>query len=519
MTDSTTLPLSELAGAAAGNQPGAKPARPSRRPPQPPPIPLELLAAANAEEEPKEDEDLEQALLKAPPWLMSTVVHMSALILMGITWYTLEPKAEVQIVANDAPVSDLSNEEGGFVDGDNQPFGTPDVVNEGFKAMDLPAVANPSPLATPTLELSPNGTMQGTNVTGLKIGDGFKGRGKGMKGVLNRIGGGTSDTKKGVREALEWFKRNQRADGSWSLKGPYADPAYDENVPAATGLALLAFQGDGHTHKEGDHKAVVKKGWDALLKLQAPSGQFLGTGLPSQHQLYTHAQCTIAICELYGMTNDSVYKHPAELAIGFCVKAQDAKLGGWRYEPGLDSDLSVTGWFLMALQSARMAGLEVPTETFEKAAKFLDSVQAAEGSQYVYILNDRPSLAMTAEGLLSRQYLGWKRDDIRLITGANLIAGNLIKTTDNERDVYYWYYATQVMHHMGGDHWRQWNNEMKVQIPKAQVQDGREKGSWNPGAYRWGDQGGRLFITALQTFMLEVYYRHMPLYGDLNKKH
>jgi hypothetical protein len=244
----------------------------------------------------------------------------------------------------------------------------------------------------------------------------------------------------------------------------------------------------------------------------------LSAGIPNQHQLYAHAQCTIAVCELHGMSHDSAFRRPAERAIEFCIKSQDPKLGGWRYEPAMDSDMSVTGWFLMALQSARMAGLEVPQEVFNKAAKFLDRVQAAEGSMYTYVVNDRPSLSMTAEGLLSRQYLGWKRDDVRLIQGADVLARNPIAMNAGERDVYYWYYATQVMHHMGGDHWRRWNDVMKVEVPKAQVKDGREKGSWDPGTYRWGDTGGRLFITALQTYMLQVYYRHLPLYRGIGER-
>src|SRR5690242_7130796 len=122
----------------------------------------------------------------------------------------------------------------------------------------------------------------------------------------------------------------------------------------------------------------------------------MSAGIPSQHQLYAHAQCTIAVCELYGMSHDSAYRRAAERAIVFCVRAQDQKLGGWRYEPAQDSDMSVTGWFLMALQSARMAKLEVPQEVFDKASRFLDRVQASEGSQYTYVVNDRPSLSMTA---------------------------------------------------------------------------------------------------------------------------
>jgi hypothetical protein len=52
-------------------------------------------------------------------------------------------------------------------------------------------------------------------------------------------------------------------------------------------------------------------------------------------------------------------------------------------------------------------------------------------------------------------------------------------------------------------------------LPAEQVKSGREKGSWDPSLDRWGHVGGRLFVTCLCTYMLEVYYRHLPLYAEL----
>ena len=82
----------------------------------------------------------------------------------------------------------------------------------------------------------------------------------------------------------------------------------------------------------------------------------------------------------------------------------------------------------------------------------------------------------------------------------------------SDRDVYYWYYATQVLHHYGGSPWRRWNEVMRVELPKAQVKEGREDGSWAPQMDRWGRNSGRLYTTCMSLYCLEVYYRHMPLY-------
>ena len=37
-------------------------------------------------------------------------------------------------------------------------------------------------------------------------------------------------------------------------------------------------------------------------------------------------------------------------------------------------------------------------------------------------------------------------------------------------------------------------------------------GSWSPDQGQWAGFGGRLYQTCLCIYMLEVYYRHLPIY-------
>jgi hypothetical protein len=171
----------------------------------------------------------------------------------------------------------------------------------------------------------------------------------------------------------------------------------------------------------------------------------------------------------------------------------------------------VTGWFAMALQSARMAGLEVPSETLEKLSLYLDSVQSEYGAKYAYRPSEGPKPSMTAEGLLCRQYLGWRRNDDRLLAGADYLLEHLPDWEEGP-NVYYWYYATQFCHHMEGKIWQTWNLAMRTTLPAAQEKSGRERGSWDPRTDMWGTQGGRLYVTCLSIYILEVYYRHLPIY-------
>jgi hypothetical protein len=80
--------------------------------------------------------------------------------------------------------------------------------------------------------------------------------------------------------------------------------------------------------------------------------------------------------------------------------------------------------------------------------------------------------------------------------------------------MYYNYYATQVLHHWGGEEWKKWNAVMRDHLIDTQETDGHARGSWLPTSSLGGSHGGRLYQTTLSIMTLEVYYRHLPLYRD-----
>jgi hypothetical protein len=222
--------------------------------------------------------------------------------------------------------------------------------------------------------------------------------------------------------------------------------------------------------------------------------------------MYAQGIAAIALCEAYAMTHDETLRSVAQLAIDFICSAQHPE-GGWRYFPGQPGDTTVFGWQLMALKSARLAGLSVPESVLERAEQFLDRVQSGEGSFYGYQKPDK-SPTPTAIGLLSRMYYGWPQDDPYLAQGV----AYLQKLRPSRTDVYFNYYATQVMHHYEGPGWPDWNREIRDRLVATQSRRGHEHGSWyfhDP----IGKQGGRLYTTAMCVMILEVYYRYMPLYG------
>ena len=121
---------------------------------------------------------------------------------------------------------------------------------------------------------------------------------------------------------------------------------------------------------------------------------------------------------------------------------------------------------------------------------------------------------MTAEAILCRMYLGWKKDDPRLSTAVKwLIEDHLPNARDP--NLYYRYYGTQVMHHYGGQPWETWNDKMRELLISTQATRGTNAGCWDPRKFEWGDQGGRIYTTSLAVCTLEVYYRHLPLFKQI----
>lgn len=364
-------------------------------------------------------------------------------------------------------------------------------------------------------------------------GRGGRGRGGGGSGGGGGgLGGGTGETERAVELGLLWLAAMQKQDGHWQLHRrdgkSDSDPGYPDGgtvqtSTGATALALLPFLGAGHTHKEGNHTRTVRRGLDWLVRQQKSNGDLHDwddLGRPSS--FYAHGQATIVLCEAYALTKDPTLREPARKAIAYLCESQHPVTGGWKYRPHSDGDMSVFGWQIMALESARMGGIEVPEEVLDRAAGFLDRVQEQGGARYKYEPDSpaaRITPAMTAEGLLCRQYLGWPRSHPALLEGIGYLMQpeHLPQWSAGRRNVYGWYYATQVLHNLEGPAWENWNRALQGALVGSQVRTGRMAGSWSPTVpasdpLEHSAPGGRLYVTSLCLLSLEVYYRYLPLY-------
>jgi hypothetical protein len=337
-----------------------------------------------------------------------------------------------------------------------------------------------------------------------------------------------------IESGLEFLARQQQADGRWSCDQPDGPVTLGTDT-AATSLALLVFLGAGHTPSQGPYGEVIERGIQALLADQRLDGDLYRRASPQIDQnawLYSHSLAALVLCEVYGMTRTEAYRQPAQRGLDFLVAAQDQVSGGWRYLPGRGSDLSVTGWCLMALRTGELAGLKVPPATYNGVRYWLRASTGGPAAEHLFRYNylapdtdqkrhgREPTAAMTAVGLLASLQLGTPPEAESVRRGGDYLLRRTPKIgtlNQPQRDTYYWYYATQVMFLLGGDYWEGWRKQLEPLLIDTQIEQGPLAGSWDPlqpVPDRWGRVAGRLYVTCLNLLSLEVRYRQLPLVGS-----
>ena len=485
-------------------------------------------------------------LMWLPSWGTSVLLHGVILVILAIFAFVPGRKSDDRVDFDSSIVSLADQDFTSLVPADQSgdPFTDAKTDQAPSLAFDATGTSTSQPQLVAGLTFTPRLSMpervsvgkqsgladvlQAPRVHSEDMSAPFSGRQGATKAQLIRREGGTTASERAVQEGLAWLMRHQRADGGWSLdvRGECRiapgcpEDVHVESDTAATGLALLPFLGAGHIHTQPSrYQDQVKRGLQWLVGHQQKTGElFLGGQIHSQ--FYSHALASMALCEAYGISKDENLKGPAQLAIDFIVQSQNKYDGGWRYFPGDAGDTSVFGWQMFALRSARLSGLNVPKNVIRGCVLYLDNAGSDKHrTTYGYMPGMLPKNTMTAEALLCRQYLGWTRDSTAMVNGVAGVWTDL--QFSNERNIYYWYYATQLLHNMQNKAWKQWNPRVRDALISMQVlSKGCDNGSWSPLVPvpdTWGTRGGRLYQTSLSILTLEVYYRFLPLYRNTDE--
>jgi hypothetical protein len=392
-------------------------------------------------------------------------------------------------------------------------------------------------------------------------------QGSGKKRALGRFGGSKA-SENSVEMALQWFKKHQEPTGKWdpsSYQNNCADNPKCEPVEKAwvageradiamTGLVVLCYLGAGYDQRMPSRfRGTVRAAIDVLLKEQTADGRWPGESSPGN---YTLGICTMALSEAYAMSQDPRLREPAQKAVDAILACQikDDKSGygyGWGYSapsgpaistPSTRCDASITPWMILAMKSARAAGLNIG-DVMDGAARWLEIAWKSSNDNWQKMndpYRDEAELyydfdivtqkkwygngtapiteggsdigRLSSAGALCAIFIGKKSGDIVLESLVNFGINRQLPTA-YPPNLYYMYYNTLTMFMVGGERWQKWNGKVRDLLVAAQrVGNGCFDGSWDyQGSTYFGHYIGRIASTALCCLSLEVYYRYLPV--------
>lgn len=349
-----------------------------------------------------------------------------------------------------------------------------------------------------------------------------------------------------VQAALKWLAAFQSDQGHWDADGSergklsrvLGRARLDWVDLGASGLALLAFSGAGHTHLDGPYKATVDRGLGYLLGQQTKEGRIGGR---RGHYMYNHAIATLALAEAYHLSGDARLAAPLERAARWLLRARNPGMA-WRYgaRDGAN-DVSVTSWCLMALRSAQIAGCAPGTAAAApEAIAYLDGMTDStygvtgysrrpprgwQGPTSCRFVNDEmgintatthaPNHAPTAIAVASRAVFGIINrpaiDAGGLATVLSMLPDARVRGggAQSKIDGYYWLQGSRAVWHAGQrKDWTRWQTKLRQAIVPTQDKQGATAGSWNPVRDAWGPLGGRVYTTAIYALALQTPYRY-----------
>lgn len=304
-----------------------------------------------------------------------------------------------------------------------------------------------------------------------------------------------------VNRALTYLAANQSAEGTYN-------DSYGRSVGVVS-LVGMAFLSAGYTPGYGDYSENLDRCLEYVLNSQRPNG-LLDEGDSGHGLMYAHTIATLFLSECSGMVDPETQDKLSPVlarATKLILEAQstpkqDKHQGGWRYKPdSRDSDLSCSGWALMALRSGKLNGAPIPDEAIEEAVGYVLKNHDMESGRFGYTDPWGHSETLTGCGLLCLELSGFHGTESTFRSGEYIIQ-NRIKIVNNAHEYYANYYNSQAMFQLGGRYWEQYADWMYGEyIPKQQ-----SNGSWSNG------RNGGTYGTAMMVLSFTVPYRQLPIY-------
>jgi hypothetical protein len=345
---------------------------------------------------------------------------------------------------------------------------------------------------------------------------------------------------KAVERGLAWLALQQQPDGSF--------PTYPQGQPAISGLCELAFLAHGHLPGEGKYGEKLSRTVtyvagcqkvNGLIALVGPRGPTITRQV--SHDIgstasYNHAIGSLVLSENYSVGGAEIAQQlepaiqkavAATLLMQRWPKRRNVDLGGWRYvdvfsgeEYDFDSDLSVTGWYLMSLRSAKNAGFDVPQKPIDDAVRYVRRCFQPEygAFQLMSTDSDRRSRGMAGAGILALAHAGFHNAPETKLAGDWILryqfnAYNVQERFDqigwlNDRYHYGAFNCCQAMYQLGGDYWRQFFPP----LVRTLLANQQPNGSWLQESHSEDGKYGTAYSTALVLLSLGAPNQLLPVF-------
>ena len=304
----------------------------------------------------------------------------------------------------------------------------------------------------------------------------------------------TPASREAVDSGLTYLAGAQADDGSFSAE------RYGKHV-GITAIACMAFMADGHVPGRGEYGGVVQRGLDFVLAHATESGLIAAD--TSHGPMYGHGYATLFLGEVYGMSGDPRVRETLLKAVRLIVDTQNPE-GGWRYHPiPYDADISVTITQIMALRSARNAGIAVPEATIDNAISYVRRCQNPADGGFRYMLSSGGSAyPRSAAGVASLQYAG-VYDDEAVRSGLRYVMQAARGSTGRAGGHYFYghYYAAQATFLAGGDYWAGYFPPQRDELIARQSNDGS-----------WPSSHGEAYGTGMALLILQIPNRLLPIF-------
>lgn len=312
----------------------------------------------------------------------------------------------------------------------------------------------------------------------------------------------TPELSTAVERGFRTLSNMQTREGSWG------GMRFERHV-GITALAGIAYLADGNLPGRGPYAENVERALEFLLTAVAETG--LVAEDTAHGPMYGHGFATLFLGEVYGMTaggpNTAQSARLYEALVKACrliVETQNAE-GGWRYNPvPNDADISVTICQIMALRSARNAGIEVPKATIDRAVEYVRACQNPDGGFRYQLMSGGSAWPRTAAGVASLYYSGIYTDDA-IDRGLAYLIDHAAPNRGLPPGSHYFYghyYAVQSMYLSGGERWTTWWPAIRDELVATQNPDGM-----------WDDSyAGPAYGTAMALIILQMPKRYLPIF-------